>query len=165
MKKIFALLLALAILSPSMALAKKNDQGLVPEYQAQGAGMTTDNSRQVIISILSTKKDVTDADLAKAAVHAVLFRDYDDMTNSGYGSVVSQKSLLDPTVEKERVDFFEPFFKNGDYMNYVQVVSDSRRVLKSGKLFKISAKVRVNATALSKLLQKQGIRKNLSTGW
>ena len=44
MKRIFTIILTLALLSPMMALAKKNDEGLVPEYQMEGAGMTSDNA-------------------------------------------------------------------------------------------------------------------------
>lgn len=166
MKKIFTLILALAFLSPAMVSAKKNDEGLVPEYQLVGAGMTNDNGTQVQVSILSKKKDVSDIDLQKAAVHGVLFRDYDDPTNSGYGSIVAHKAIMgSPTKEKEFIDFFEPFFKNGDCVNYCQLVSNTRRTVKSGKLWKVSAIVRVNTNSLKKDLKKQGMVKGLSTGW
>lgn len=166
MKKIFYLLLAIVLLSPVSLYAKKNDEGLVREYQLQGAGMTSDNASQVLVSILSKKKDVSDAELMAAAVHGVLFRDYDDATNSGFGSVASHKSIMgSPTKEQEFIDFFEPFFKNGDCNKYGQLVSDSRRVVKSGKLWKVSAIVRVNTTALKNDLKKQGMVKNLGSGW
>ena len=165
MKKIFFLVMALILLSPAGAFAKKNDEGLVQEYQMEGAGMTSDNARQVLVSILSKKKDVSDEDLGKCAVHGVLFRDYDDATNSGFGSVASQKSIMgSPTKEQEFIDFFEPFFKNGDCNKYVQLVSNSRRTVKAGKQWKVSAIVRVNAANLKKDLKKQGMVKNLGTG-
>ena len=166
MKKIFTLLLALAFLSPAMVSARKNDEGLVPEYQLTGAGMTSDNASQVQVSILSKKKDVSDADLQKAAVHGVLFRDYDDPTNSGYGSVASHKSIMgSPTKEQEFIDFFEPFFRNGDCNKYCQLVGNTRRTVKAGKQWKVSAIVRVNTTALKKDLKKQGMVKGLGSGW
>lgn len=165
MRKTLLLFLAVVFAFGTVA-AKRNDEGLVPDYQITGAGMTSDNARQVVVSIMSKKKDVTDAELAAAAVHGVLFRDYDDATNSGYGSVASQKSIMcSPSAEAQHIDFFEPFFRNGDAVKYVQIVGDSRRVVKSGKLFKISATVRVNASALRKDLQKQGFIKGLGSGW
>lgn len=167
MKKLLTLVLAAAIMCPLTALAKKNDEGLAPEYQLEGAGVTSQNAQQVVITIITKKKDkVTEDDLERAAVHGVLFRDYDDATNSGFGSVASHKSIMgSPTAEAEYVDFFEPFFKNGDYRKYVQLVSNSRRVVKSGKEWKVSAVVRVNTSALRKDLKKQGMIKDLGSGW
>ena len=167
MKKLLTFALVAMLLSPVAVFAKKNDEGLVPEYQMEGAGMTSQNAQQVLITIVTKKKDkVSEKDLEKAAVHGVLFRDYDDATNAGFGSVASHKSIMgSPTAEAEYIDFFEPFFKNGDYAKYVQLVSDSRRVVKSGKEWKVSAIVRVNADALRKDLKKQGMVKNLGSGW
>jgi hypothetical protein len=70
-----------------------------------------------------------------------------------------------PTKETEFYDFFSNFFNNGDYSKYVQVVSDTRRVVKVGKQYKISAKVRVNSNALKEDLKKQGMLKDLGSGW
>lgn len=167
MKRFLSLLLAIAVFIPFSVQAKKDDEGLAPQYQIQGAGTTTSNARQVMVSIITKKKDkVTDADLEKAAVHGVLFRDYDDTTNTGFGFAASHKAIMEtPTAEAQYIDFFKPFFQNGDYKNYVQVVSDSRRVVKVGKEWKVSAKVIVNTSALKKMLVKQGMAKNLGTAW
>lgn len=167
MRRLMALVLALMFLAPSAVMAKKNEEGYVPQYQMEGAGKTSQNGTQVNITIISKSKDkVTDADIEKAAVHGVLFRDYDDATNTGFGSVASHRAIMkSPTAEAEYADFFEPFFVNGDYKQYVQLVSDSRRVVKSGKEWKVSAIVRVNTTALKKMLRKQGMVKTLGDGW
>lgn len=167
MNKFISFLLALAIFMPLGMYAKKTGEGLAPNYQLQGAGMTSQNAQQVCVTIVDKKKDkITDDDLARAAVHGVLFRDYDDATNSGYGSVASHKSIMgSPTAEAEYADFFNSFFNNGDYKNYVQIVSDSRRVVKAGKEWKVSAIVRVNTAALKKDLKKQGMVENLGSGW
>ena len=164
MKKLITLVLAVAMMCPAAVLAKKNDEGLVPQYQVEGAGRTSSNADQMQITIVTKKKDkVTEDDLCKAAVHAALFRSYDD-TTSGEGT--HHKSIMDsPTAEAQYIDFFEPFFKNGDYRKYVQVVDNSRRVVKSGKEWKVSSMVRVNTMQLTKDLQKQGMAKTLGTGW
>lgn len=167
MKHFFILAMLLVTIGTSTVLAKKTDEGLAPEYQLEGAGMTSQNAQQVKITIITKKKDnVSESDLERAAVHGVLFRDYDDATNSGFGSVASHKSIMSsPTAEAEYIDFFAPFFKDGQYKKYVQIVSDSRRIVKSGKEWKVSAIVRVNTAALKKDLKAQGIYKDLGGGW
>lgn len=167
MKKLTALFLALVFLLPVTALAKKTDAGEIPQYQIEGAGVTSQSAQQVRITIVTKKKEnVTDRDLQKAAVHGVLFRDYDDASSAGYGSVASYKAIMgSPSAEAEYVDFFKPFFTNGDYESYCQLVGDSRQVVKVGKEWKVSAIVRVNTHALKKDLKKQGMIKNLGTGW
>lgn len=161
-----AVTLAIAMMLPSAALAKKNDEKIVPEYQVEGAGTTSGNSRLVRVYILSKKKDVTDEQLGTCAVHAVLFRDIDDLAGSGFGSTSSHKAIMQsPSAEAQHIDFFEPFFRNGDCNKYVQVVSDSRRVVKTGKQYKTSAEVRVNTTQLKKDLKTQGMVKDLGSGW
>lgn len=157
----------LLVLSLPTAFGKKTEEKMVPQYQIEGAGMTSQNAQQVLITVIAKDRNkVTDAELEKAAVHGVLFRDYDDTTNAGYGSVASHKSLMDsPTAEAEYLDFFKNFFANGDYANYVQIVDDSRKVVKAGKEWKVSAIAKVNAAALKKMLKKQGMVKDLGGGW
>ncbi len=166
MKRVSILITLLLGLLPFTSFAKKAVEGLVQEYQMEGAGMTTGNAQQVKVSILSSKKDINDAEFGKCAVHGVLFLDYDDTTNSGFGSSASHKCIMGtPTAEQEHIDFFEPFFNNGDCNKYVQVVGETRRVVKVGKQWKTSVTVKVNTNALKKDLQKQGLLKNLGSGW
>lgn len=166
MKKIFTLLLMVLFIGSSVAVSKKNDEGLTPNYQITGAGTSSGNADQVIVTIVSKKKDVTDDQLGACAVHGVLFRDYDDSTNAGgMGNHAKHAIMGSPAQEQAHIDFFEPFFKNHDYKKYVQIVSDSRRVVKSGKEYKISAVVRVNTGVLKNDLKKQGLVKNLGSGW
>ena len=66
MRKLVSLALAVAMICPLAASAKKNDEGLVPHYQLEGAGMTSDNAKQVTVTIITKKKDkVTDSDLER----------------------------------------------------------------------------------------------------
>ncbi len=160
------MVLGIAMLVPNVASAKKNDDRIVPEYQVEGAGSASNSAQLVRVYILSKKKDVTDEDLSRCAVHAVLFRDIDDTANSGYGSVATKKAIMgSPSAEAQYIDFFEPFFRNGDCNKYVQVVDNSRRVVKAGKQFKTSAEVRVNTAQLRKDLKQQGMVKDLGSGW
>lgn len=165
MKKLFSLLLTVLFLTPMMVQAK-NDEALIPEYQVEGAGKASNGSPQIKVIILSKKKNVSDADFSKCAVHAILFRDYDDKSNTGFGSVAHHRAVMgSPTAIQQHIDFFEPFFRNGDCNNYVQIVGDTRRVVKVGKQWKVSSEVRVNERQLRKDLEKQGYLKNLGTGW
>ncbi len=157
------MLLMLVMLS-SLSYAKKNDEGLTNQYVIEGAGGSSESTRAVRVTIYSKKKDVSDTQLAAAAVHGVLFRSYVDKSFSG-GSGSNKPSLLKPTDEKKHIDLFEPFFKNGDYMNYVSFVKDTRRVVKAGKEWKISVEVKVNQKDLKKMLSDQGIYKGLNSGW
>ncbi|MDE7381171.1 MAG: hypothetical protein K2N03_03465 [Muribaculaceae bacterium] len=166
MKHFFTLLLAILLLCPTVATAKKNDKDMVPQYIIEGAGGSSKSTRAVLVTIYSKKKDVTDAQLAAAAVHGVLFRNYQDKSFSG-GAGATKTGLLSPAQEKEYVDFFEPFFANGDYMGYVSFVNTTRRVVKAGGEWKISEEVKVNESELIKLLNNQGIKTkgNLGSGW
>lgn len=167
MKKIIFAIIALGLLIPTSLEGKDKEEGSIPQYQIEGAGVTSQSAQQVRITILTKKKDkVTDLDLEKAAVHGVLFRDYDDATNSGFGSVASYKAIMgSPTAEVEYNDFFKSFFDNGDYEKYCQLVGDTRHVVKAGKEWKVSCIVRVNTHMLKKDLKKLGMVKNLGSGW
>lgn len=165
MRKVVLLLIAALTLGIYSVEAKKNDEGLTKPYYAEGAGSTTGASHQVRVTITSKKKDITEDDLGKCAVHATLFQDIDDSTNSAYGSTAVKKAIMgSPSAEAQYIDFFEPFFRNGDYNRYVQLVKDNKVVKADGK-YKISAVVKVNVNQLKNDLVKQGMVKNLGTGW
>ena len=62
--------------------------------------------------------------------------------------------------------FFNDFFADGgEYRNYVQVVSNTRTVVKSGKKYKIGATVTVSKEQLRRDLEAKGILKGLNTGF
>lgn len=168
MKKVLAFTLMAAILYPMSAFAKKKDkEGLVPNYQVEGAGMLDNNAVKVCVTVYADRKDkVTDDDFAKCAVHGVLFRDFSDATNAGQGMPSTHYAIMkSPSAETEHFNFFEPFFTEGDAMKYTQVISDTRRVVKSGKKWKISTVVTVNTSALRSDLKNQHLVKDLGSGW
>lgn len=159
------IILLILLVTPALLQSKKNDHSLVPTYTAEGAGATTDASQQIKVTIYSNKKDVSDVDLGRCAVHASLFQDIDDTTNTGFGSTAVKKAIMSsPGAEAQHIDFFEPFFRNGDCDRYVQNIKD-HTVVKSGKGYKISAIVKVNKAQLQKDLVSQGLVKNLGSGW
>ncbi len=169
MKNFITAMLMAALLFPVTSWAKKKDvkEGYVTEYHMEGAGMLSSNENKVRVTILTKKKDdVTDAMLQNCAVHGILFRGYSDATNAGYGAAASHKAVLGPTAETQYADFFQPFFENGDATRYSRTVSDTRRVIKAGKLWKVSAEVTVSTTQLRDDLKKQNVGvKDLGSGW
>lgn len=51
MKKLTTLILALVLLIPVSVSAKKASGGEVPQYQIEGAGMTSQSAQQVLVTI------------------------------------------------------------------------------------------------------------------
>lgn len=165
MKKV--ILVLYAILFVMTLSAKDNSADTGGQYQIQGAGPANGGSSLVYVTVLAKKADkVTEDMLVKAAVHGVLFRDYTDASASGFGSSSQHPAMMgSPAAYNQHLDFFEPFFRDGQYRGYAQYVDDSRRVVKSGKEYKVSAKVLVSSASLRRDLEKQGLIKGLRSGW
>lgn len=163
MKRFFSILL-IAVLSCSVAFAKdKKEEPL--NYLIEGAGSVSGSSALVKVTIISKKKDGVDIDaLERAAVHGVLFRGY-TMNNGQLGGTSNQTPLAGtPDAEVKNSEFFKSFFDNSEYKSYVQSVGDSRRVIKSGKEYKISVTAEVRTGMLRTDLTKKGIIKGLGAG-
>lgn len=161
MKKSILFYLTL-LLIPFMALAKDNKNDII-SYQIEGTGTTAAQGTYNVKSIVVTKNNkISDALIAKCAVHGVLFKGF---TNEKARQM--QKPLAgSPMVEQEHAEFFESFFSDGgSYMAYVQLVSNSRSVVKAGKEYKVSAIVTVAKEQLRKDLEAKGILKGLSSGF
>lgn len=158
----------MVVLFTGISYGKKTEQ-LIPDYQIEGAGAARGDEALVKVIILAKDKSkVTDDMLGKAAVHGVLFKGYTDTSTQGYGGASTHKAIAgSPTAYTEYIDFFEPFFQNGDYMNYVRIVEDRRGVTKVDKNYKVSAVVRVSTGQLKKDLQDKKINvvKSLNSGW
>lgn len=138
-------------------LAKTNQ---IPDYEISGNGTGTQGTYLVNVSVLSKKKNISEAELARCAVHGVLFRGF-----SNKDLRQSQKPLAGgPAVETSHPDFFNSFFaEEGPFKGYVSEVSGSRQVVKSGKQYKVTATVTVNKEQLRQDLEKAGIIKGLNS--
>ncbi len=134
----------------------------MPEYELVGNGTGAQGTYLLTVSIVSKKKDVKTADLARCAVHGVLFRGFANKEQRQ-----SQKPLAgNAGVEASHPDFFNTFFSdNGRYASYVSEVSGSRQVVKSGKQYKVSATVTVNKDQLRRDLEDEGIIKGLNSAF
>lgn len=147
--------------------AKKKDDNWRHNIQIEGVSKDMTNS-VVKISIIDKKKDkITDDLLGRGAVYAIIFKGYKTVSssNTGYADSTQPPLVEGLGVEQQYADFFNPFFENGDYSKYVQVINDSRRVAKVGKEYKVSAKVSVNVRQLRRDLEQIGVVKGLNSGW
>lgn len=160
-----AVMLIVAVSAPS-AFAKDKTPD-VSEAYLEGAGAGNNGSANVRVTIVAKKADkVTDKQLAEAAVNAILFKGYDDATNTLSGTSTRHAPMAgSPAAKTQHSDFFTPFFANGDYMNYVQFVEHTRRVAKYGKQFKVSVQLTINTALLRQDLEKQGVIRGLNSGW
>lgn len=134
----------------------------VPEYEIEGAGTGTQGTYIVKISVLTKDKNIDNSELAKAAVHGVLFRGFSNKELRQHQKPLAGSSA----VEASHADFFNNFFNaGGAYRNYVELISGSRSVVKSGKKYNVSSKVIVNKEQLRKDLLVAGVVKGLNSGF
>lgn len=134
----------------------------LPDYQIEGAGTGNQGTYLVRVSVLTKKSKVLDDEIGRCAVHGVLFRGF-----ANKEARQQQKPLAgSPMVEQQNKSFFEDFFgKANTYVNYYQIVSGSRQVVKVGKQYKVTGTVTVAKDQLRKDLQDAGIIKGLNTGF
>ena len=134
----------------------------LPDYQIEGAGTGSQGTYLVRVSVLTKKSKVLDDEIGRCAVHGVLFRGF-----ANKEARQQQKPLAgSPMVEQQNKSFFEDFFgKANTYVNYYQIVSGSRQVVKVGKQYKVTGTVTVAKDQLRKDLQDAGIIKGLNTGF
>lgn len=160
-------ILLIVMLLPGLLATAKEKADEVRNYQIEGVAPPSNGHALVKVTLFNKKKDkVTDDMLANAAVHAILFRGYSESASQAMGKSSSHPALCSsPTVEGQFADFFTNFFDKGGYRSYVEVVGDSRKVVKSGKEYKVSAVVKVNTTALNDRLTKENIKGGLNSGW
>lgn len=155
--------LALMVMLCLTAYAKGEDTKQIPEYQIEGAGTGNMGTALVQVTIVSKKADFHEHEFGRCAVHGVLFRGYSD-ANASFTSSKVPPLMGSPMAEMQHADFFKSFFENA-YAGYVQVQSDSRRVVKVGKEYKTKVIVAVSTSQLRQDLEKAGMLKSLKSGW
>lgn len=164
MKKLILILIAILTFSPVTSAKDNKDieekEGL--SYEIEGAGIGSQGTYLVTVTVISKKSNIDDDLIARCAIHGVLFRGF-----SNNELRIHQKPLTGSAMtEAQHADFFKDFFKkNGLAKNYVASINNSRQVVKSGKQYKISTIVTVNKELLHSDLEKAGIIKGLNTGF
>lgn len=163
MKKLFMLFAAVMVcLTAGAKSPQVEDVSVVGESAGNGG-------RPIVLVTCAAKKagDVTDADLCRCAIRCMLFKGWTDESKSaGFDSSVNHPAIAgNPDVETQHADYFADFFASGQASNYASVIPDTRKVMKTGKMFYVSQMVTVNVPDLRKKLEKDNIIKSLRSGW
>lgn len=164
MKKLIIFLVCTLMMSAAATWAKAPQ---VTEVSITGEGVGN-GGRPVLVVTCAAKKaaDVSDADLAVCAVRGVLFRGYADASkSSSFDSSTNHPALVGADNEAAHADYFADFFGSGAASTYVDILPDTRKVTKVGKVYHVSQMVQVNVPALRAKLEKDGIIRSLKTGW
>lgn len=161
-KKILFLLLALCL--PFVVFAQKTDikKGDV-SYGLEAAGVGAQGTNLVKLEYISKQKKIPVQVLQEYAVRGVLFKGI----AAGEGSRTTQKPLCgSATAEQSHQEFFDKFFEDETYKNYVQFVEGSLRIVAyKNKNYKATANLVVYKDQLRKDLEAAGVIKGLNSGF
>ncbi len=138
------------------------DNNPIPAYEIIGAGTGSQGTYLIDVTVLSKKNNPDDNIIKRAAVHGVLFKGF---SNKEHRQM--QKPLAGSAAnEAQHIDFYNDFFsETGSASNYASIISGSRKVMKSGKTYRVSVTVSVNKEELRSYLESLGILKGLSSGF
>lgn len=156
----FILLTLVSLLVFSIAANAKDDEVL--EYEITGNGTGMQGTYLISVTVITKDKKIQDSEIARCAVHGVLFRGFSSKENRQ-----NQKPLAgSPMAESQHADFFNSFFKeDGPFAGYVSEVDGSRQIVKSGKKYRVTSVVTVNKDQLRRDLEKAGIIKGLNSAF
>ncbi len=163
MKKIL-LILTYFLMVYGVVIAKTPE---VTEVSIIGEGVGNGGRPIVVVTCAAKKADkVTDDDICRCVVHSILFRGYADQSNTlSFDASTSHPALIDADKEAAYADYFNDFFESGNYNTYVDIIEDTRKVMKVGKVYHVTQAVQINIPVLRKKLEKDGIIRSLKTGW
>lgn len=163
MKKLLMIIVC-AIMACGALQAKAPE---VTGVSIMGEGIGNGGRPVILVTCAAKKADkVTDNDLAYFAVRGVLFKGYSDKSNTtSFDASTSHPALIDADKEAGYADYFNDFFGTGAYSTYVDIIPDTRKVTKAGKVYHVTQAVQINVPALRKKLEKDGIIRSLKTGW
>lgn len=140
----------------------------VTDVSVSGEGVGNGGRPVLTVTCAAKKADkVTDNDLRRCAVRNVLFNGWVDKSNtSSFDASVNHPAVAgNPDVETQHADYFADFFASGEAGKYVDILPDTRKVMKSGKVYHVSQMVSVNVPALRQKLERDNIVKSLRSGW
>lgn len=169
MKKVIFLLMAAFCLSSTSTIASAKEKAPeVTEVSVIGEGVG--NGGRVLLSVTCAAKKaekVTENDLRNAAINCVLFRGWTDKSRStSFDSSTNHDPIAgNADARTKNADYFNDFLSSNEAFNYVEIVPDTRKVIKNGKLYEVSQTVTVNVKELRKKLERDGIIKGLKRNW
>lgn len=162
LNKIF-LLLAFLFVFGAMAISAKDKEEDSPlrNYTIESAGRPAGQGSYMVKVTVNTKnKNLPDKDIAKCAVHGVLFHGF-----SGDNHHTEKPLARSASTEAEHKEFFDPFFSSSRAASYANPVQSTRQVTKSGKEYVITEIVEVQKDMLKKDLQDAGVLRSLNSGF
>lgn len=159
--KLNVILLTIALLC-GFAMAYGKDNITLPQYEITGAGTGAQGSYLVNVTVISKKSNPDDNMMKRAAVHGVLFKGF---SNKEHRQM--QKPLAGGAAnEAQHIDFYNDFFsESGSAPGYASIIDGSRRVVKSGKEYRVTMTVSVSKDELRSYLESLGIIKGLNSGF
>lgn len=161
--KVWAFLLAVCFVSASCSTGKKVVNTPPPATTTMECTQLT-NDGNYIIEVQSKGANVEKAtdEALKYAVRGLLF---DGIPGSSTNRIQSQQPLVkDPEVKIAKQEYFQNFFNNGDYRQYVETVpSIMPQTLKTKDGYRVTVSVILKKQLLRKRLEKDGIIKSLAS--
>ncbi len=150
----FTIFWLLCYLAPSFS-ATHEDKNAMPKYDLSCAGTGVEGTYLATVSVYLPKVAKTDDVLRKATVHGVIFKGI----NGSQGCSAQRPLASDPSIEQEKADFFNDFFKDGGtYLKYVTVIEGSLHVTKTGKKeYRITATVSIQKDLLRNHLEQEKV--------
>ncbi len=158
----YATLILLIALFCSVFTAYGKDNNPIPPYEIIGAGTGSQGTYLIDVTVISKKSNPDDNILKRAAVHGVLFKGF---SNKVHRQI--QKPLAGSAAnEAQHADFYKDFFSDsGSASDFASIVVDSRKVVKSGKEYRVTMTISVNKEELRSYLESLGILKILNSGF
>ena len=155
MKRVLSLL-TLLLFCVMGGMAKGDN---LPKYDMTGAGSGKEGT--LLVKVYVYKKNVSDEDLKRVAVHGVVFRGC-----TGNASGARQPAMAAASAETDNAAFCAEFFaSDGQCQNYATVIAGSYDRVKTAKGLKVGAIVQIDKTALRKALEQAGVVRSLSSGF
>lgn len=151
----------LAILLPFAAVAKdKPEDSPLMNYSITGTGQPgSQGSYMVKVSVTTKNSKLADREIAKCAVHGVLFHGFSN------GSHSEKPLARSGSTEEEHNEFFKSFFET-QAVGYANPMPTSREVTKINKKeYVITEIVEVQKDRLKQTLKDAGVIKGLNTGF
>ena len=162
------ILIAIALLVCGTGLSQKKYKDLKSQYNAQVECLGTGADQVQVLKVYSFKKKrkVKQEDYAKikrGAIFTVIFNGIPGTKNTG---CANQPALLGEDAYEENQAYFDDFFRGGKFAQFISLSSQSSMdLVKMGKGYEMSMDVTVRREALSRKLEKDGLRKGMSSAF
>lgn len=162
MKRLFLIVSLMFVLCAVVDAKDKKEDTYRYELESYNGSMAQDDSKCIVRVWSYGKKEKVTRDVCmKNAVHGILFKGYPAFDNRSTG-----KDALVPEGYEAHKDYFDKFFNEGDYLQYVQLTNkgmpEPGSVIKiSKKEYKVGMLVMISYSALRERLEKDGIIKAL----